>query len=69
MSNLKQDRIRALEAALAHVADAKQALSKILHSTIPSRISLDVSQAMQRTQAAIDELEFEIGEWRKESDQ
>jgi hypothetical protein len=68
VNNLKQDRIKTLEAALAHVADAKQALSKIIHGTIPSRISLDVSQALQRTVAAIDELEFEIGEWRKESE-
>ena len=73
MSDHKQDRIKSIDAALAQVAEARQGLDKALdeidYGSLPPRISSHISEAMQRTDAAIATLEFEIGEWRKESDQ
>ena len=72
MNNLKQDRIKAMETALAQVAEAREGLEKALdeidYGSLPPRISSHISEAMQRTDAAIATLQFKVSEWRKESD-
>jgi hypothetical protein len=73
VSDQKQDRIKSIDAALAQVTEAWQKLDKTLdeidYGSLPPRISSHISEATQRTDAAIATLQFEIGEWRKELDQ